>query len=280
MNLPTRDLTPVELRALAAGLRSPPQGHPMPQNRPYPVDQGPLMVKATFTDKDGVQTTTVFDWNKREDVRTFAARSDAHVRAGGTTTLGQLTVESIACPHCKGLFTSMPNPHTGEERLCVTCNKPMFFPPALAGAGLVSERPPALRHPVSGTVYQTPADLVAALRVATASSYTIVAGSDAWQHMGKLTSLGEQAANVIERMLGLADPSGTKGITLVSYPAENKIRIIKTIRSAMGISLTQAMQASERLPFAIHFLSPHGGTTWDDLASDLRAISAVIAVHT
>lgn len=53
---------------------------------------------------------------------------------------------------------------------------------------------------MSGAVYQTPAELVAALRVATASSYTIVAGSDAWQHMGKLTSLGEQAADMIVRM--------------------------------------------------------------------------------
>lgn len=79
----------------------------MPQNRPYPADQGPLMVKATFTDKDGVQTTTMFDWNKREDVRTFAARSDANIRAGGTTTLGQLTNETLyeSCPKCGGATT-------------------------------------------------------------------------------------------------------------------------------------------------------------------------------
>lgn len=139
---------------------------------------------------------------------------------------------------------------------------------------------------MSGVVYQTPADLVASLRT-TADTVRRICDEPgngdvlaAWQLLGRCEARMRQAADMLERMTGLADPSGTKGITLVSYPKESALRIIKTIRSAMGISLTQAMQASERLPFAIHFLSPHGGTTWDDLASDLRAIGAVIMVNT
>lgn len=116
----------------------------MPQNRPYPTDQGPLMVKATFTSKDGVQTSTVFDWNKREDVRTFAARSDINLRAGGSTLLGQLTNDTLyeACPKCGGATTYIGRnaricfreacSHTFEAKLVQQTKPPSaWFPSSL-----------------------------------------------------------------------------------------------------------------------------------------------------
>lgn len=96
----------------------------MPQNRPYPTDQGPLMVKATFTSKDGVQTSTVFDWNKREDVRTFAARSDINLRAGGATLLGQMAAakaDVVLCPSCNQPAAIVLGEYVCHDRGCPVC---------------------------------------------------------------------------------------------------------------------------------------------------------------
>lgn len=58
------------------------------QNRPYPA--GVLMVRATLTVR-GIPSSWEFNWNDRESVRRFAADSDRCIRAGGTTTVEQVS---------------------------------------------------------------------------------------------------------------------------------------------------------------------------------------------
>ncbi len=61
------------------------------QNRPYD-EASPLMVCAIFSDMQG-DARELFDWNKRESVQRFAARADAHIRAGGTVTTRAVTAK-------------------------------------------------------------------------------------------------------------------------------------------------------------------------------------------
>lgn len=59
------------------------------QNRPYTAET--LMVRATITDKEGVDYVHDFNWNDRESVRRFAADSDRAIRMGYRTSLAPIT---------------------------------------------------------------------------------------------------------------------------------------------------------------------------------------------
>ncbi len=61
---------------------------PTGQNRPYPPGCFMVRAKLLSKDKDEVIDQWDFNWNDRDSVRRFAADSDRHVRAGGSTLLG------------------------------------------------------------------------------------------------------------------------------------------------------------------------------------------------
>jgi hypothetical protein len=56
------------------------------QNRPYLNQTLEVVAVLTFPDYRG-SVTLRFDWNDRNEVRSFARQSDECIRAGGSTTL-------------------------------------------------------------------------------------------------------------------------------------------------------------------------------------------------